>query len=73
MKVEFKKGDVVTFKPYEKAITAKVVEVLENGHLFSGEPHYHLTGVKESLLTYTTGRSILESQYYDNSEFSFSE
>lgn len=70
--MNLKKGDIVTFKPYKKAIKGKVVEVLESGHLFSREPHYHLTGVKEPLLTYTTGRSILESQYYDDTEFSFS-
>jgi hypothetical protein len=71
MKVEFQKGDIITFKAYEEEIKAKVCEVLENGYLFSGDIHYKLTGVDKPLLSYTTGKSIKESVYFDNSKFSF--
>ena len=75
MKVEFKKGDKVTFKAYEEEIPAIVSEVCENGHLFSGQPHYKLTGASKSkpLLSYTTGKSIKESEYFDNTPFSFAD
>lgn len=71
--IEFKKGDIVTFKAYEEEIKAKVSEVLEDGHLFSGEPHYKLTGVSAPLLSYATGKSIKESIYFDNKPFSFAD
>lgn len=70
--IEFSVGDVVTFKAYDEEIKAKVVEVLEDGYLFNGEPHYKLSGISEALLSYTTGKSIKESIYFDNTPFSFS-
>ena len=78
--VEFKVGDLVTFKPYEKAHKAKVKEVL-HGYLFSDDIYYRLTGVSytdeqgnkrhSSVNSITTGGSIIESKYYDDTHFTW--
>lgn len=68
MKPEFKIGDVVTFKPYEKAIPAKVVEIVPArniGKTDDGRVFYRLTGAsKVPLVSTTTGKSIMESKLY---------
>jgi hypothetical protein len=67
---EFKVGDLVTFKAYEKSIPAKVMELIPlrrypNGHV-DDRQFYLLHGVgKNSLLSECTGRVIIESKYYE--------
>ncbi len=78
--VEFKVGDLVTFKPYEKAHKAKVKAVLD-GYCLSDDIHYMLTGVSytdeqgnkrhSSVNSVTTGGSIIESKYYDDTPFTW--
>ena len=78
--VEFKVGDIVTFKPYEKAHKAKVKEVLD-GYCFSKGIHYRLTGVSytdeqgnkknSSVNSVSMGKSIVESKYYDDTPFTW--
>lgn len=74
MKTEFKQGDLVTFRPYEKTIAAKVLEIVpckkvtfvkDDGRVF-----YRLTGAnpKTSLVTITTGKSIVESIYFNGDQ-----
>jgi hypothetical protein len=70
---EFKVGDLVTFKAYEKAIPAKVKRVLPKKTYFNGElddrQFYLLLGtgqkLSESLISQCTGGSIIESKYYE--------
>jgi hypothetical protein len=70
MKPEFKKGDLVTFKPYERAIPAKVLEIVPASKVSFDKDDdrifYRLTGRyrKIPLTTVTTGRSIMESDLY---------
>ena len=69
---EFLPGSLVTFKPYEEALPAKVLRA-EWGHmtaLGSGpqEAIYVLTdapGAKKSVNSVTSGRSIVESKLYE--------
>ena len=76
MNREFSIGDVVTFKPYEKAIKGKVIEVIDKPFMRvsfiedDDRVFYRLAGIdpKASLVTTTTGRSIVESQYYNQTE-----
>ena len=73
-KTEFKAGDIVTFKPYEKVIKAKVVEIVPSEKVCFDKNDtrvfYRLTGVdkKHNLVSTTTGKSIVESKLYNNSE-----
>lgn len=68
---EFNIGDKVTFRPYEKAIPAKVVEIVPTNKITfvkdDNRIFYKLTGVdnKHALTTTTTGRSIMESELYN--------
>jgi|TARA_R110002051_G_scaffold489_3_gene2230 hypothetical protein len=70
---EFKVGDLVTFKAYEKAIPAKVKKVLPQQKHLNGELDdrqfylLHGTGQKlsESLISQCTGMAIIESKYYE--------
>lgn len=68
MKTEFKKDDIVTFKPYEKAIKAKVVEIVPTNKVSfvkdDDRIFYKLTGIDEPLTSTTTGGSIVESKLY---------
>jgi hypothetical protein len=67
---EFKVGDLVTFKAYEKSIPAKVMELIPpraypNGEL-DDRQYYLLHGEgKNNLLSECTGRVIIESKYYE--------
>ena len=66
---EFKVGDLVTFKPYEKAIPAKVVEIVPCKKITfvkdDDRTYYRLTGAgKTPLVSITTGNSIVESSLY---------
>jgi hypothetical protein len=71
-KPEFKIGETVTFKPYEKAIKAKVISIqygrAGNHKNFVGTDDnrlfYELSGVDEPLKSKTTGRAIVESKFY---------
>lgn len=71
MKQEFKTGDIVTFKPYEIAIKAKVVSVQKGLSPFHSDDRifYHLSGIgkkrSEQLKSITTGASIMESELFD--------
>lgn len=68
--VEFKTGDKVTFRPYGKAIPAKVVKIVPANKVGWVEDDdrifYKLTGAnnKHALTTTTTGGSIMESSLY---------
>ena len=72
MKAEFKAGDLVTFNPYGKATPARVLEIVPcNKVTFAKDDDrvfYRLTGAnpRQSLVTITTGKSIVESIYFDN-------
>ncbi len=70
MKPEFKVGDKVTFKPYEKALPA-VVRAIQYGMSGKGKTmfgasddriFYKLGG--DRVVSVTTGRSIVESKHY---------
>jgi len=65
---EFKVGDTVTFKAYEKEIKAKVLAVKDNEKHLNGDTDsrvfYELEGIKEPLVSITSGHSIVESQYF---------
>ena len=65
-KAEFKKGDMVTFKAYEKPIKAKVIEAeyIQRFPSFDWEWSYTLEGISEPLTSRTSGRSIMESALY---------
>ena len=62
--VEFKKGDKVTFKAYEQAITAKVLKVYRGFGFNDQRVCYVLEGISDSLLSHCTGNSIIESKYF---------
>jgi len=69
-RAEFKIGDLVTFKPYEKAIPAKIVEIVPSNKVtFFDDDRvwYRLTGTnpKQPLLSICTGNSIVESTLYN--------
>jgi len=69
---EFKIGETVTFKPYDKPIKARVKAIsngrIGNGLFMDGSPDnrvfYELTGIDEPLFTFTSGLSIVESRFY---------
>lgn len=69
---EFKIGDPVTFKAYEKAIPAIVKKVITDAKFLNGDlddrTHYQLipdtTKTKQSLVSTCTGEVIVESKYY---------
>ena len=61
MKFEFKDGDIVTFNPYNHPITAKVVGTFTN----DGDAFYILTGISQPLTSRCSGRSIMESEYFE--------
>lgn len=64
---EFKKGQIVTFSPYEQQIKARVIEVClpqHNSH-FVDRVSYRLEGAgKQTLTSHCTGNSIKESAFY---------
>ena len=70
-KIEFKKGDIVTFKAYGVAIKAKVMEVNATNHLFKPDDRvfYRLSGIEakksKSLTSICTGKCIIESMYFE--------
>ena len=75
MKAEFKIGDKVTFKPYEKPCKC-VVTGIHIGMFGSPNPT-HLNGEPDDRIFYvlsgeavshTTGLSIVESKLYENSQ-----
>ena len=70
MEAEFKKGDIVTFKSYHKAIDAKVLEAKFQQRYPSNDFQwvYRLEGISEPLTSQTTGRSIVESRDYVESD-----
>lgn len=76
--IEFEVGQRVTFKPYEKAIPA-VVKAVDVPNMVLGVPggrdervFYQLTGADSTaLVTTSTGKSIVESKYYDPEPFTF--
>ncbi len=65
---EFKQGQIVTFRAYEVAIKARVIEVLPRQFHVNGEPDsrqfYRLKGVSKPLNSHCTGGSIMESVDY---------
>ncbi len=70
MKTEFKTGDKVTFKPYEKECDC-AVKAIKHGWCGNGKDmfqnqddrvFYRLTGEAETL---TTGKSIMESALFE--------
>ncbi len=71
--IEFKVGDIVTYKPFEKAISAVVeeVDVPNQSYSMDDERVYyrlgsHITGRKYSAVNaVSSGMSIQESQYYE--------
>jgi hypothetical protein len=66
-KQEFKTGDIVHFKAYEKKIQARVLKVItpaQSTKLSRTDYEYELEGISEPLVSLTSGRSILESEYY---------
>lgn len=68
---EFKKGDPVTFKAYGNAIPAKVADIIPPNQTFnnSEEVRYRLIGAgKTPLLSITTGRSIVESELFEEAK-----
>jgi hypothetical protein len=71
---EFKIGDRVTFRPYGKAIPAKVVKIVPSNKVGwvkdDDRIFYKLTGAdnKHALTTTTTGGSIMESSLYASME-----
>ena len=67
MKAEFNIGDKVTFHPYEKKLPATVKEIQYGSPFLADDDRvfYKLSG--PSVITITTGRSIVESVLYDNS------
>jgi hypothetical protein len=71
METEFKRGDKVTFNAYGNPIKAKVLEVLEDGYLFSNQVSYKLEGISQPLITNCTGNSIEESTHYSDKPFSW--
>ena len=65
MKKEFKKGDVVHWQIFkeQKPIEAKVLDVFD--YIWDGgKVEYRLEGIDQPLITRTTGKSILESEYF---------
>lgn len=73
---EFKKGDNVTFHAYKnnEPIKAIVSEVLENPLSFiknDNRVFYKLTGINTPLLSECTGKCIVESKFFNLTEFSF--
>lgn len=72
MNPEFKIGDKVTFKAYEKAIPAIVKKVITDAVYLNGEPdkraHYKLVANRDltnmSLVSTCTGQVIVESVHY---------
>ena len=70
MELEFKEGDVITYKPYEKELKAKIKKAEITTWHISGvtEPEYTLSGIgtkfSESVCGKTTGKSIMESKYF---------
>lgn len=68
MKPEFKKDDIVHFRPYRDRapIKARVVEVKEGGYMFDfGLDGYKLEGIDKPLASRTNGKSIVESKHYE--------
>ena len=71
MTQEFNKGDLVTFHAYDtaKPIKAKVIEVTTD--LWNDKRvAYKLHGINKPLISHTTGRSIVESRYFELSKAS---
>jgi len=67
MKQEFNIDDIVTFRAYEdQQIKAKVKQVIppKQGMFNTDKFSYKLTGISGSLVTETTGRSIVESKHF---------
>jgi len=64
MKQEFNVGDIVTFRPYNEAIPAKIAAI-EPGER-DGRIFYQLTGVhpQKPVISTCTGKCIIESKYY---------
>ena len=66
--LEFKEGDVVTWHAYadDKPITARVLKASMVMSFPSGEmrPNYKLEGISKSLITNTSGISIIESKLF---------
>jgi len=69
---EFEVGDLVIFKPYEKAIKAKVTGIKRgyfgNGTCVNGDDnriYYELSGVDEPLKSVCTGLCIVESKFFN--------
>jgi len=62
---EFKRGDIVTFHPYEDTIKAKVLEVYEEA---DGSVMYRLEGISQNLISRCSGNSLEESKYYKQIE-----
>lgn len=62
---EFKVGDIVTFRAYhDQSIQAKVVALTETLSFQEPDVAYRLAGIKEPLLTITSGKSIVESRLF---------
>ena len=60
-KIEFKVGDEVTFKPYEKACKVTVEKIIKS----CDKIEYKVDG---EALSVTTGQYIVESEYYKPEE-----
>ena len=71
MTQEFYIGNVVTFRAFDtnKPIKAKVVEVI-NDLWNDKRVAYKLHGINKPLISHTTGRSIVESRYFELSKAS---
>jgi len=72
VELEFNIGDLVTFKPYEKAIPAKIKGINNQARFnltdeLDNRVFYELTGAgKKAVCTYTTGISIVESKLFNH-------
>ena len=57
---EFKKGEIVTFKPYDKEYKCTIIKCF----IDENKSMYKLEGLKESCLTTTSGLFIKESIFF---------
>ncbi len=72
MRAEFKKGDKVTYKPYEVHRTMYVVAIEDNPRHLDGSPddriHYRLANkIGLPPVVRSTGLCIMESQLFESS------
>ncbi len=66
---EFKIGDLVTYRPYEKEFKVKIIEVEQNRYK-DGRTFYFILGGDNDYLvgTWTSGMCLKESSFFQEHE-----